>query len=55
MTKYGAEHSSAFQDVKDAGAEVSFKKKTTTVSGVALQVKPSLPTYVRHGARKELE
>ena len=45
MTKYGAEHSSAFQDVKDAGAEVSFKKKTTTVSGVALQIKGDPEEY----------
>ena len=39
MTKYSAEHSSAFQDIKDAGAEVSFTKRTTIVSGVALQVR----------------
>ena len=45
MTKYGAEHSSAFQDVKDAGAEVSFRKKTTTVSGVALQIKGDPEEY----------
>ena len=45
MTKYGAEHSSAFQDVKDAGAEVSFRKKTTRVSGVALQVKGDPEEY----------
>ena len=39
MTKYAAEHSSAFQDIKDAGARVSFTKKTMTVSGAALQIK----------------
>ena len=45
MTKYGAEHSSAFQDVKDAGAEVSFTKRTTIVSGVALQIKGDPEEY----------
>ena len=45
MTKYAAEHSSAFQDIKDAGAAVSFRKKTTTVSGVALQVKGDPEEY----------
>ena len=45
MTKYGAEHSGAYVDVKDAGAEVSFKKKTTTVSGVALQIKGDPEEY----------
>ena len=45
MTKYAAEHSSAFQDIKDAGAEVSFRKKTMTVSGFALQVKGDPEEY----------
>ncbi len=45
MTKYGAEHSSAFQDIKDAGAEISFTKKTTTINGVALQVKGDPEEY----------
>ena len=45
MTKYGAEHSSAFRDIQDAGAEVSFKKKSTTISGVALQVKGDPEEY----------
>ena len=45
MTKYAAEHSSAFQDVKDAGAEVSFTKRTMTVSGVALQIKGDPEEY----------
>ena len=45
MTKYAAEHSSAFQDIKDAGAEVSFRKKTTIISGVALQVKGDPEEY----------
>ena len=45
MIKYAAEHSSAFQDIKDAGAEVSFTKRTTIVSGVALQVKGDPEEY----------
>ena len=45
MTKYGAEHSGAYSDIKDAGAEVSFREKTTTVSGVALQVKGDPEEY----------
>ena len=45
MTKYAAEHSSAFQDVKDAGAEVSFRKRTMTVSGVALQIRGDPEEY----------
>ena len=45
MTKYGGEHSGAYADIKDAGAEVSFKKKTMTVSGVALQIKGDPEEY----------
>ena len=45
MTKYAAEHSSAFQDIKDAGADVSFTKRTTIVSGVALQIKGDPEEY----------
>ena len=45
MTKYAAEHSGAYADIKDAGAEVSFTKKTTIVSGVALQVKGDPEEY----------
>ena len=45
MTKYAAEHSSVFQDIKDAGARVSFTKKTMTISGVALQVKGDPEEY----------
>ena len=45
MTKYGAEHSGAYADIKDAGAEVSFKKKSTTISGVALQIKGDPEEY----------
>ena len=45
MTKYASEHSGAYSDIKDAGAEVSFKKKSTTISGVALQVKGDPEEY----------
>ncbi len=45
MTKYATEHSGAYADIKEAGAEVSFKKKTTTISGVALQVKGDPEEY----------
>ena len=45
MTKYAAEHSGAYADIKDAGAEVSFRKKAMTVSGVALQVKGDPEEY----------
>ena len=45
MTKYAAEHSSAFQDIKDAGARVSFTKKTMTVSEAALQIKGDPEEY----------
>ena len=45
MTKYAAEHSGAYSDIKDAGAEVSFRKKTTTVSGVALQIRGDPEEY----------
>ena len=45
MTKYGAEHSGAYADVKDAGAEISFKKKSMTVSGFALQIKGDPEEY----------
>ena len=45
MTKYAAEHSGAYADIQDAGAEVSFTKRTTIVSGVALQVKGDPEEY----------
>ena len=45
MTKYGTDHAGAFADIKDAGAEVSFKKKTTTINGVALQVRGDPEEY----------
>ena len=45
MTKYGAEHSGAYADVKDAGAEISFKKRSMTVSGFALQIKGDPEEY----------
>ena len=45
MTKYAAEHSGAYADIKDAGAEISFKKKSTTISGVALQIKGDPEEY----------
>ena len=43
--KYAAEHSGAYSDIQDAGGEVSFTKRTTIVSGVALQVKGDPEEY----------
>ena len=47
MTKYGTQITQgAYADIKDAGAEISFKKKSTTiVSGVALQIKGDPEEY----------
>ena len=45
MTKYAAEHSGAYADIQDAGAEVSFRKKATMISGVALQIKGDPEEY----------
>ena len=45
MTKYASEHAGAYADIQDAGAEVSFRKKTTIVSGVALQTKGDPEEY----------
>ena len=45
MTKYASEHSGAYADIQDAGAEVFFKKKSTTISGVALQIKGDPEEY----------
>ena len=45
MTKYAAEHSGAYADIQATGAEVSFRKKTTIVSGVALQIRGDPEEY----------
>ena len=45
MTKYGTDHAGAYADIKNAGAEVSFRKKTTTVSGSALQIRGDPEEY----------